>query len=75
MRRGIPTVLLATERFRELAEATRRSRGVPDAPAVVLPPTEATEYGDADAMQAIAAQAVKEAVARLLEGGAAGGER
>ncbi len=70
LKRGIPAVLLATVRFRELAEATRKSRGVPDAPAVVLPPTEDTEYGDKDRMSAIADHALREVLAILLPGAA-----
>jgi hypothetical protein len=61
-------VLLATERFRELAEATRRSRGVPDAPAVVLPPTEETEYGDKARMSEIADRALAEVLAIVAPG-------
>ena len=35
---GIPTVSLITERFRKLADTTRRGRGLPDMPLVELPP-------------------------------------
>ncbi len=54
---------MATERFRELAEATRRSRGVPEAPVVVLPVTEETEYGSKDVMERVADRALAEILA------------
>lgn len=63
-------MLLVTERFRELAEATRRSRGMPAAPAVVLPRTEETEYGDKDVMGAIAERALQEVLAIVAPGAA-----
>lgn len=56
-------MLLVTERFRELAEAIRRSRGMPEAPEVVLPRTEETEYGDKDVMGAIAERALQQVLA------------
>jgi len=65
LKRRVPAIVLATERFRELAEATRESRGVPEAPMVVLPPTEQTEYGGKEAMGAIADQAFKAILAEL----------
>lgn len=58
-------MVLVTERFRELAEATRRSRGMPEAPEVVLPPTEATEYGGKEVMNQVADHALSE-VLRLI---------
>lgn len=70
MKRGIPAVLLVTERFRELAEATRRSRGMPEAPAVVLPRTEETEYGDKDLMGTIGERALAEVLAIVAPGAA-----
>lgn len=63
-------MLLVTERFRELAEATRRSRGMPEAPEVVLPRTEETEYGDKDVMGAIAERALQEVLAIVAPGAA-----
>jgi hypothetical protein len=66
MRRGVPTVVLVTERFRELAEMTRRSAGMPDAPAVVLPATEATEYGGEEAMPAVAEAALRGTIEYLV---------
>lgn len=68
MKRGIPAVLLVTERFRELAEAIRRSRGMPEAPEVVLPRTEETEYGDKDVMGAIAERALQQVLAIVAPG-------
>ncbi len=58
-------MVLVTERFRELAEATRRSRGMPEAPSVVLPPTEETEYGGNEAMDKIADRALQEVIALI----------
>ena len=58
-------MVLVTERFRELAAATRRSRGMPEAPEVVLPPTATTEYGGKEAMEAVADQALRD-VLRLI---------
>jgi hypothetical protein len=63
-------VVLVTERFRELAEATRRSRGMAEAPSVVLPPTEETEYGGKDTMDEIAERALRAVVAVLAPGAA-----
>ncbi len=62
-------MLIATERFRELAAATRRSRNMPDAPCVVLPPTEDTEYGDQETMERVADQALR-AVLEIVAPGA-----
>lgn len=42
-----------TERFVELAQATLESRRIPDAPMVVMPPTEETEYSDRQTMERI----------------------
>jgi len=61
-------VVIATERFRELAEATRRSRNMPDAPCVVLPPTEETEYGDQETMERVADQALRAVLAIVAPG-------
>lgn len=61
-------MVIATERFRELAEATRRSRNMPDAPCVVLPPTEETEYGDKAAMERIADHALEAVLAIVAPG-------
>ena len=61
-------MLLVTERFRELAEAIRRSRGMPGAPEVVLPRTEETEYGDKDVMGAIAERALQQVLAIVAPG-------
>ncbi len=67
--------MLVTERFRELAEAMRASRGMPEAPAVVLPVTEATEYGDKEIMDAIAERALEEVIAILAPGARRSGAR
>lgn len=41
------------------------SRGVPQAPMVVLPPTETTEYGGKEAMSIIADQALTAVLSTL----------
>lgn len=65
MRRGVYSVLLVTERYKTLAEFIRRGRGMVDAPFVVLPITESTEYGEKDMMAAIADEALRNAVELL----------
>ena len=62
-----------TERFRELAEATRRSRGIPEAPFVILPRTEETEYGGSGAMNAAAEEALRGVVELIGPGAPVGG--
>ncbi|MBI3969403.1 MAG: hypothetical protein HY329_27480 [Chloroflexi bacterium] len=37
IQRGLPSVVLVTERFTALAEATMAGRGIPNAPMVVVP--------------------------------------
>ncbi len=59
---------VATERFRALAEATRRSRGVPEAPCIVLPVTEETEYGSKEIMDRVADQALAEILTIVAPG-------
>jgi hypothetical protein len=66
MRRGVRSVLLVTERFLGLAETVRRTRGMVDAPYVVLPVTEATEYGDPVKVDALLDQAVSEVIQLLV---------
>jgi len=65
MKRGVYSVLLVTERYQTLAEFVRRGRGMADAPCVVLPITESTEYGEHAMMEAIADTALRGAVALL----------
>lgn len=65
MRRGVYSVLLVTERYKKLAEVIRRGRGMTDAPFVVLPITESTEYGNQDMMETIADEALRNAVELL----------
>ena len=65
MRRGVYSVLLVTERYKKLAEVIRRGRGITDAPFVVLPVTESTEYGDSAMMEDIAEDVVRDAVELL----------
>lgn len=65
MKRGIYSVLLVTQRYKTLAEFICRGRGMGDAPCVVLPITESTEYGAREEMAAIADQALRGAVELL----------
>ena len=60
-------MVLVTERFTTLAKASMRGNGVSDAPMVVLPKTELTEYADPDTVRAVAKEAVALIVAQLRE--------
>lgn len=70
LRRGVHSVLLVTERYKKLADAIYAGRGMVDAPSVVLPITEATEYGAADVMNEIAETALRGAAELLAVGSA-----
>ena len=59
IRDGIPSVVLVTERFTALAKASMRGNGVPDAPMVVLPRTELTEYVEPEMVRLVAREAVE----------------
>ena len=59
-------MVLVTERFTTLAKASMRGNGVPDAPMVVLPKTELTEYVDPEAVRSIARAAVAEIVSQWV---------
>ncbi len=65
LQRGVYSVLLVTERYKKLAEVIWRGRGMADAPYIVLPVTEATEYGAREVMDEIAESALR-GVAQLL---------
>ena len=54
-----------TERFITLAKASMRGNGVPNAPMVVLPKTELTEYVEPDVVRSVANQAVDLIIAQL----------
>ena len=58
-------MVLVTERFTTLAKASMRGNGVPDAPMVVLPKTELTEYVEPDVVRSIAEEAVELIIAQL----------
>ena len=62
-----PSVVLVTERFTTLAKASMRGNGVPNAPMVVLPKTELTEYVEPDLVRSVATEAVELIVAQLRE--------
>jgi len=61
----MPSVVLVTERFTILAKASMRGNGVPDAPMVVLPKTELTEYAEPDVVRTVAKEAVDLIIAQL----------
>ena len=61
----MPSVVLVTERFTTLAKASMRGNGVPDAPMVVLPKTELTEYVQPDVVRTVAKEAVELIIAQL----------
>jgi hypothetical protein len=58
-------VVLVTQRFVTLAKASMKGNGVPDAPLVVLPKTELTEYVEPAVVRSVAREAVAEIVAQL----------
>jgi len=58
-------VVLVTERFTTLAKASMRGNGVPDAPMVVLPKTELTEYVEPEVVRSVAKEAVDLIIAEL----------
>ena len=58
-------MVLVTERFTALAKASMRGNGVPDAPMVVLPKTELTEYVDPELVRSLAQEAIEEIIAQL----------
>ena len=57
--------MLVTERFTTLAKASMRGNGVLDAPMVVLPKTELTEYVEPDVVRTVAKEAVDLIIAQL----------
>ncbi len=61
----MPSVVLVTERFTTLAKASMRGNGVPDAPMVVLPKTELTEYVEVDVVRSVAEEAVSSIISHL----------
>ncbi len=54
-----------TERFTTLAKASMRGNGVPNAPMVVLPKTELTEYVEPEVVRSVAKEAVERIIAQL----------
>ena len=61
----MPSVVLVTERFTTLAKASMRGNGVPDAPMVVLPKPELTEYVEAGVVRSVAEEAVSSIISQL----------
>ncbi|GIS94628.1 MAG: hypothetical protein CM1200mP22_18650 [Dehalococcoidia bacterium] len=62
-------MVLVTERFTTLAKASMRGNGVPDAPMVVLPKTELTEYVEPEVVRSVAKEAVDLIIAELRGSG------
>ncbi len=60
------SILLVTERFAKLASTTIAGLGMASAPMVVLPPSELTEYGTRSEQEAIAEQALDQAIQKML---------
>ena len=58
-------MVLVTERFVPLARASMKGNGVPDAPMVVLPKTELTEYVAPEAVRVVARETVAQIIAQL----------
>ena len=58
-------MVLVTERFTTLAKASMRGNGVPDAPMVVLPKTELTEYVDPEMVRSLAREAIEAIIEQL----------
>ena len=71
MRKGVLSVLLVTERFVGLAESTRQSQGMPEAPMIILPRSELVEYSGDEAKEAAAETTLRELLARFVESSAA----
>jgi len=63
--RGIPSTVLVTERFVSLARATMEGRSMPNAPMVVLPRTELTEYAKREDVERIVEETVATIVGQL----------
>ena len=58
-------MVLVTERFTTLAKASMKGNGVPDAPMVVLPKTELTEYVEPETVRSVARDAVEAIIGQL----------
>lgn len=58
-------MVLVTERFTTLAKAAMRGSGVPEAPMVVLPRTELTEYAVPEVVRTVAQEAIEQIIAQL----------
>jgi hypothetical protein len=68
--KGMPSTVLVTERFVNLANSTMKGRGMPGAPMVVLPRSELTEYTDKAAVESILEEAMSTVVGQLAKKGA-----
>lgn len=63
-------MVVVTGRFRVLAETTRRSRGAPDAPMILLSNSDNLEFDGVAAWESAAAATVRETIALLAGRGA-----
>jgi len=57
--------VLVTQRFITLVKASMKGNGAADAPLVVLPKTELTEYVEPAVVRSVAREAIAEIVAQL----------
>ncbi len=58
-------MVLGTERFTTLAKASMRGNGISNAPMVVLPKTELTEYVEPEAVRMVARDAIESIISQL----------
>ena len=58
-------MVLVTERFTTLAKASMKGNGIPDAPMVVLPKTELTEYVEPEMVRSVAREAIEGIITQL----------
>lgn len=63
----MPAVVVVTERFVSLAKSTSMTQGVPTAPMVILPRSEAVEYSGPEAMERAAETTLQGFLEHFLE--------
>ena len=63
----MPSIVVVTERFVSLAKSTSMTQGVPTAPMVILPRSEAVEYSGPEAMERAAATTLQGFLDHFLE--------
>ncbi len=62
----MPSAVLVTEAFVNLAAVSMKGAGMASAPMVVLPPTQRTEYGTRSEMEEIGEKALEQAISMLM---------